>query len=42
MQAFKTLTSIAAPLERANIDTDDIKPVSYTHLRANETPAHQV
>jgi 3-isopropylmalate/(R)-2-methylmalate dehydratase small subunit len=29
MQAFKTLTSIAAPLDRANIDTDAIIPKQF-------------
>ena len=25
-------------LDKANVDTDQIIPVSYTHLRAHETP----
>lgn len=29
MQAFKTLTSIAAPLDRANVDTDAIIPKQF-------------
>jgi len=29
MQPFKTLTSIAAPLDRTNVDTDQIIPKQF-------------
>ena len=32
MEKFVKLDGLVAPLDRANVDTDAIIPVSYTHL----------